>query len=313
MTRRWLRRAALAALLLAGGCDDEPRGAPVGASASAPSASASAAAPQHRLPGFTATVDGEILPLAAALAFSRGGAALHVTLSTHDLECDKIAGAGFRLEPGETLFDFTLAPVNVPGEGERWMITGSRLGDVSRQGELGRAEVSAFDPRRTVKVKLDRVPLAFPPKTVLLDGELSATGCGILPVTERATVRPQRDLVVELDGKRLTMNGASLVVQKGGRELRLTSEPHACDKGLAGSDVGIELMLPDGRDRASRVRVSGFAVPRPLSVQDADAALSLRIDTPAEAGAIDVAVSGEVGLAGHTLLVDGVAHAESCP
>lgn len=298
-------RASLLCLLAVCACHPSE-----GSPAPAASATVSAAPKKSKLVGFTASIDGEPLVLDSAVAFSRGGAALHLTVSTHPLECDKMAGAGFRVEPGESLFDFTIAPVVVPKEGEVWMVTGSRLGDVSRQGELGRAEVSAYDPRKTVVASFEGLSLAFPPKSVVLDGKLSATACGILPVSERAKVRRQGDLKVELDGKALVMHGASLV---GERELRLTSEPHACDKGVAGSDVGIELTLGEGSTGFSKLRVSGYSVARPLMAKQDEAGMSVRALESTARDERDVALSGEIDLGGHRLLIDGVAHAERCP
>lgn len=306
-----MTRASLIAVVSALVCGCNPsEGSPAAARATA-SASASVAPKKSQLVGFSATIDDTPLALDSAVAFSRGGAALHLTVSTHPLECDKMAGAGFRVEPGESLFDFTIAPVVVPGEGEVWMVTGSRLGDVSRQGELGRVEVSANDPRKTVVASFKALSLAFPPKTVVLDGKLSATACGILPVSERAKVRRQQDLKVELDGKSWLMHGASLVA--GGRELRLTSEPHACDKGIQGSDIGIELTLAEDATTPAKLRVSGYSVARPLMAKQGEAGLAVRVGAAEAGGESDVAISGEIDLGGHPLLVDGVAHAERCP
>ncbi len=310
-----LQRATLIAFMLGGsGCDSPNTSAAAHRSSAAATPSIASAKPRKsKLVGFSAKLGDTELVLDSALAFSRGGAALHVTLSTHPLECEKITGAGFRLEPAEFLVDFTVAPVTVPGKGEQWMVTGSRLGDVSRQGALGHVETTATDPRNTVKMSMQKVALAFPPTMLVLDGKLTAMGCGVVPLTERAKVRPQKELKVLLDDKPLTMNGASIVNDARGRTLRITSEPHACDKGVLGSDVGIEVTLARDDSTMTRLRVSGFSVARPLSTEKSQGGLSIRFDG-ADAGAEQsVAVTGEVGMGGHTLLIDGIAHVEICP
>jgi hypothetical protein len=193
------------------------------------------------------------------------------------------------------------------------MITGSRLGDVSRQGVLGDVEVTAFDPRKTVKLVLPKVSLAFPPTNLLLEGKLSATGCGVVPLTERAKVRRQKRLQAELDDKALVMNGASIMSDQRGRIIRITSEPHACDKGIQGSDVGIEITLSADDSKMARMRVSGFSVPRPLLSKSGEEGLTISFEGEAEGNERDVSLSGEMGLAGHKLLLDGVARVEICP
>ncbi len=297
------------ACLAAVGCDS---------SATAPAASTTVAPPTaptvSKLSGFTATIEGKPLVLDSAVAFSRGGSALHITVSTHPLECDKIAGTGFRLEPGEALFDFTVAPVMKDEKTSVWMITGSRLGDVTRQGELGEVEVTAFDPREKVKMTMKNVPLAFPPTaTVMMDGSLVAEGCAIVPITSRAKVRKQDGLAVTLDGKKLLVHGASMSRTAKGRVLRLTTEPHACDKGGQGSDVAIEMTVGDAADEATEVRVSGYSIPRPWLLKGEAAKVTATFGESTDPLMQEVVVGGAVRKGKHTLAVEGTVQAELCP
>lgn len=299
--------AALGSLGCLLGCGDKSA-----ATATTATASASAAPKKSKLVGFTAKVDDKELILDSALAFSRGGSALHITLSTHPIPCDKIAGAGFKLEPGEFVVDFTLAPVFQPGGKIVWKITGSRLGDVTRQGALGDVTVLLADPRRTVKIELDDVALVFPPTKLVLDGTLVAAGCGVIPLTERAKVRPQKAMRVELNGKRRVINGASVATIKGKRTLRLTTEPHACDKGVQGSDMGIAIALAEDGS-AESLTVTGFGIPRPLRSKPGMLPANVQFDEAGQRALMDVAISSDLELGKDRLVMDGVARVEICP
>ena len=77
--------------------------------------------------------------------------------------------------------------------------------------------------------------------------------------------------------------------------------------------MGIEITLAENEDRMLKMRVSGFSIPRPLISKKGEEGLNLSFEGEAAGGERDVVVSGEIGLAGHTLVLDGVARVEICP
>jgi hypothetical protein len=301
---------ALLALLSILGCRgrDEPRGA-----APAPTKSAPQGIRPTKVVGLESTLDKTPLPLENAFAFSRGGSALHLMFSTHPLACENLGGAGFELQPGELAFDVTVAPSLRPDGKERWSITGSRLGGMTRQGDLGQVDVEAADPHKTVKVKFKDAALAFPPNEIGLDGSVSATPCAILPWSDKARVRPQRELAVELAGKRIAIHGASLTPEVGGvRTLTITSEPHACGHGVMGSDYGVRIELATGADGlvAQRVLVSGYSLTRELAAKEVAHSVAVKLGD--EAAEIEATVTADLEVGGYHLAIDGRVRAEPC-
>ena len=185
--------------------------------------SAAAPARKSKVIGFTAKIDGIELPLETALAFSRGGSAIQLTMSTHPLACKHLAGRGFKVEPNEVTFDLTLAPSLAADGTTPWHITGARLGSTSRQGQLAPASVGAFDPRGRVTTSFDAA-LHFPPSKLEVSGTINTLGCGILPWSDKAMVRPQKSLRLAIADKRIAINGASLArTKKGELRIHLTS------------------------------------------------------------------------------------------
>ena len=95
-----MRRSSLLLVLALVGCDDE----------SAPPAAT--ATPRPAVTSF-ASLGGMPVPFASVLAFSRGGEALQILASTHEVGCDDLRGAYVR-EAGELTVELTLAQVVKP-------------------------------------------------------------------------------------------------------------------------------------------------------------------------------------------------------
>lgn len=291
-------------------------------SSGAPTASASAIAPFDYLP-IEVTWKNKPLKIASALAFSRGGDALHVTLSTHPLSCADMR-RGVQRHPGEVNLDLTLAPLLSSGGEEPWSITRARFGEITRQGKLAPVELSTFNPSETVKTELD-VTLPFPPDQLKLKGELDVTGCGLMPRAMEAKVIRQDDLKVSLAGKTLVMNGATLTqTSKGERQLRISTEPLSCRPTIA-SDAVISLTLPPEGNVPSAVRAEGYILPRPLVAEPEEGAMTVAPATPKQGrGGSDSAtdsisdprarfdLKGELALSGYPLVVEGRVVAQRC-
>ncbi|HZO12598.1 MAG TPA: hypothetical protein VFB62_05055 [Polyangiaceae bacterium] len=279
--------------------------------APARSASSQPPTPAPTLPGLKATLDHKPLPLRTALAYSRGGAALHITLSTHPITCKDIGGEGTVRLAGETTVDVTLAPRLLPDGNSDWRVMRARLGPVTRQGDLGSAKVTAFDPRKPVSGELELAVIFPPPEahTLNLAGRIQAEGCGLRPYSLDAKVRPQKDLRIELAGKAILAHGASVTRRRDGDLMLLfTSEPHACAVGARGSDFAITLQL-SATGEAKSARVEGYSLPK--LVEGKVEGMAVRFDTAGDAG-VRVEVAGTTELNGYRLMLDGNAEAESC-
>jgi hypothetical protein len=302
-----------------GGCGDDrgKQSQPV----SAPESATSAEAPAPAFPDLVLSVGGQRATVRSVLAYSRGGRALQLALSTHPLECKHLARGGTLLEAGEKTLDVTVAPLLYPDGDERWAVTRARLGQVSRQGELGTASVTASDPKGSVKLALDAT-LVFPPpprgkgepQQLLLKGDLVTQGCGVVPLDGRTRPRPQLDVTWQLAGERIAVRGASLARQRSGAlEVRLTSEPHGCEGGVAGSDFALTLALDESEPLARSLRVEGYGLGRLLGGKLADSAVEVRLGGDSDRDReITVELAGRTEQGGYAIVLDGRAVLENC-
>jgi hypothetical protein len=194
------------------------------------------------------------------------------------------------------------------------------VGRITRQGTLGKATVLAYDPREIVRAKFEaevQMPATKPAartSKLVVAADIKAEGCGLLPLNTNAEVRPQNKIEVELATKRIKIFGASLYIAPDGRrQVRLTSEPHACSTGVQGSDYGITLELPAEGDHATMVRVEGYALSRTLVEKLDDGAMAARF-LPALDDSIPVAaeIAGEAKPGGYELKLSGTASLEIC-
>jgi hypothetical protein len=250
---------------------------------------------------MTARYKNEAIPLTSALAFSRGGAALQLTLSTHELTCAHLREKVTR-HPDEVSFDLTLAPLLAPDGAERWSLTRARFGIVTREGDLGAVTIDTYNPHEDVTLPFDHT-LHFPPDQLVLKGPLTAKGCGVLPWSGEAEVRRQNRLEVSLGGKALTMNGATSRRQTDGETLRISSEPHPCGS-VVGSDLALTLKLSE-RGVVS-LRAEGYVLPRALFSELGPGAIAITRHGD------DSELAGRVDLGGYALELAGTVSPRAC-
>jgi hypothetical protein len=265
-------------------------------------------------------VDEKPVAIRSILAHSRGGRALQLTFSTHQLNCQDLRRRGTLLEPDETAFDITLAEQLTPAGDQAWAVTRVRLGKTSRQGNLGEATVSADDPNKTVRAKV-KLALLNPagragsgtPRSLQLAGEVTAVGCGLMTGFETSDARYQKDLRVSVAGARIAIHGATLSKSPKGVVLRLSSEPHTCKTGPAGADLAIALTLGEAREAVTEARLTGYQLPRRLrSVLD-DEGIAARLATHSDdEGGTTVELSGAAPVGGYVLEVNGTARPRLC-
>ena len=312
-SRRRLVSLALVAALY--GCDS---------ASSTPTAStttSASAAPAFDYLPIDGSWKNEPLKIASAVAFSRGGSALHVSLSSHPLTCRDLK-RGVQKVPGEVAVDLTLAPLlGVDGK-ETWSVTRARFGPITRQGNLAPVTLSTFSPQETIATELD-AGISFPPDELRLKGAFDIAGCGLMPWDKDARVLKQEQLKVTLAGKTLPMNGATFEVERDGkRTLRISTEPHACGA-TVGSDVALIITLPKkdfgAGDAVSpvSVRAEGYMLPRPIGAKEV-AALEVKPVAEGDGGGAPAGdlrrleVTGELSLSGYALTVAGTVSAQSC-
>jgi hypothetical protein len=274
---------ALFALFALSGCDGGGTAAP------APSATA-----KPVVTSFASLGEAPI-PFASVLAYSRGGAALHLLASTHTIGCDDLSGAYLR-EAGELTVELTLAPL---ANEDRWAVTRLRFGKDTRQGDLGRVTPTAVDPKKPVRV--DLAP-AGPWGQLHLGGKVEATPCGVLSVVQTPP-REQPDLRFSLDGRSVAIRAASYETES--RKLRLSTEPHDCRGGLAHSDVALTLILGDGA--VDHAKLEGYRLVRSAGAKATS--LAATID---EGEGTSIELSGKAEVGGYQLEVGGTLEATRC-
>lgn len=321
--RRLVVPLAIAVALGALGCESNPP-----APTPSPTADASAAPAFDYLP-IEASWKNRPLELASAVAFSRGGRALHVSLSTHPLTCADIK-RGVQKVPDEIAVDLTLAPLLSKQGEESWAITRARFGPITRQGDLAPVTLSTFHPKETIKTTL-KARLSFPPDELVLNGRFDIDGCGLRPWSTEALVLRQSELNVTLAGRALSMNGATLeTAANGERVLRISTEPRACGA-TAGSDATLIITLAKGAsdggeaadDAPTSVRAEGYTLPRPIAAKDA-AGLKVKPvvgspggapptgDETADPAQARFDVDGALSLSGYALTIAGTVTAQRC-
>jgi hypothetical protein len=309
-------RRALPLVLLLAACKSDPPPRP-----GAPGATLDTApAPTSAFPGFVARLDGNDLPLQSALAFSRGGSALHLTFSTVPIACENLTGPGIVREPGEITFDVTVAPLF--GSSDAWNVTRAKLGRATRQGKLGSADVTSSDPGAQVAMRLAST-LTFPAaasattkdQKLELEGTITAQGCGVVALSE-AEATPQPRFALELDGKRLDVRGATLVRKRlGSVELRLSTEPHDCANGPLGSDLAVMIALDDRGDAVQSVALEGYRLPQYMPAVLEPGSLFVRFERPLgdDATRATAEISGGASVKTHRLSVLGPVALSVCP
>lgn len=296
----------------------------VGCESSSPTPTASPTASATAEPAFDyLPIEGrwknEPLKMASAVAFSRGGTALHVSLSSHPLTCQDLQ-RGVQTVPDEVAVDLTLSPLLRPDGQQTWSVTRARFGPITRQGNLAPVTLSTFSPKETISAELD-ARISFPPDELRLKGTFDIAGCGLMPRDKNARALEQEQLTVTLAGKTMPMTGATFEIERDGtRKLRISTEPHACGAAV-GSDVAIIITLPkEGTDDAApprSIRAEGYMLPRPIGAKDLGS-LTVKPAVTADGGGApskDVSrfeVTGELSLSGYALAIGGTVSARRC-
>ncbi|MEM1029714.1 MAG: hypothetical protein AAF928_08920 [Myxococcota bacterium] len=254
---------------------------------------------------------GRRIPFSSLLAYSRGGRAIQLMASTHALACgDLEKSAGIRAEAGEVTLALTVAPRLDPGGGETWSVGRVRYNQITRQGTYGKAEARGVDPKGDIDLTLDaRLSVPGARGDLVIRGDVSVAGCGVVPLRRDALERAQTDLAVSVAGRTYPMRGATFEPSSPPK-LRLSTEPHGCGS-VAGSDLGLTITLAEKDNVATRIRLDGFVLPLTLAGKlDRVAAIPRQPLDGKDTLAIEL--QGDTKLGAYTLALRGIVNADIC-
>ncbi len=153
-----------------------------------------------------------------------------------------------------------------------------------------------------------------------VDGAIVARGCGVVPASDRvhvvsaqAKAARQKDLEVNVAGKRIPIQGATIQPTSDGESLKLTlsSQPLSCKAGIRGADVVLQVFLSGNPLKANSVRLQGDLFG---AAYEGDASMRVKADGPLD-GSSDVTfhLDGKVDDAvGYSMALSGKLVAEQC-
>ena len=266
-----------------------------------PTASAAALAPLGDKPATFVYRDDKRV-IGTALAFTNGGSAVHVVVSTHQRFCDNIRGNKIVAQNYEVFLGATVAH-QLDGKTGAWndFIVANRFGNSIHVFNASR-------PGGEVKIlsgtaaKDDTLELAIRTTAdgATLDGVLSARGCGDLLV-DRAPAPP--GVVLTVAGKAHTIRSARVLGSGATRVLSLSTAPVGCgsegelgDAVLTvkhgGGDHPRELHMGGDMYAHSRAEPSELANMRVKLVQDANTSdFTFELEGQAKIGDYTVSVN----------------------
>jgi hypothetical protein len=252
---------ALALAALAGCEKSAPPSA--GGGGSAPGQAAPAGAGGDPGAGLVVTREGKPVRMTSAVALSRGGGAIEITMSTRPLDCQS---AGLGMEPmdeTQTQVRVVIAPLLRASGASEWAVSRTYFRGGNDDRERGAIAGGPYDASKDVSVTLPKLELHSAGKhkeTVTVEGPLVAKGCGVVPGDRAAKPRPQPDVTFSVAGRTMPVLGAVIERRKSATTvLRLATHPLDCrDYGLD-ADLVWELYL-DG-DQISRAQLRGALLP----------------------------------------------------
>lgn len=284
----------------------------------APAASASLASATISPHGFR--VDDEPFVPSAILAIgTEGEASWRLTVARKPTTCADLAASYPEHPKDDGALDLWLVePVGRGDSVEPWAYhSGHELTANGARGLIARA---AMLDRVTVgvdRIDVKGLELALQsrgpnPKLYQHNGELVASRCPRVPRPEPA--RPQPKLTLTIDGKSLTIRGATLRDDGGQLYLRLTRAPHRCDSVVTeGFDFYLDLVLVGSPPKVSHVALVGGAFPE--SATGSKGNDTFVVDAPALGAAprdVTMRVAGNLDAGGYAVAMKGELVATHC-
>ena len=298
------RFACLGCLFLIVGCDALPSN-----SLAQSTASASAALPTTPL---AFVVNGETKSPKSVLAFSEGGHAVQLVVSTLQMSCRDVLAKNQPHKEGELTVTASVAPAFDEHGVERWRVRRMEIPGASSDKNLGPAMLVDRTDRQ-IKLRLDAKHYARPdgkPMKIELRGEATADNCGLTPAARRLKPQP---IDLELQGKSYKVTSA-IVKPSAENDYELIASTGAgdCDNtpGGNGSDLWLRCEVKGGA--VARVQVDGDV----LGVTLLDDSLPLWKIVPKGPligdGVVEIDISANRNLFGYKLRVKGTVTALRC-
>ncbi len=266
--------------------------------------------------GFTARSTrkgGAAIDYRFALAYRyEGSKVLHVELSTHQRGCTDVGADERELSPGESIVDLDVAPQLSSGA-ETFAVVGvyEQTAKGTKSFVLGRradVKVVAGNPLEEVRLVVSNGKALVDDEPVV-EGTIVAWGCRVVPSPWAASdpkAVPQPGLTLEVDGKKLAVQGAIHRVTR--KEIVLSTQGLDCNQEATETDVRVT--LSDGGDE---VNVGGYGItgaeraePQKTPLKVVLQAFALGRETD------DVELSGAFTVVGHRGKLQGKAKLKSC-
>jgi hypothetical protein len=234
-------------------------------------------------------VNGKPLVFKSAVAYSKGGSAIFLELSTANPECGDFAGKGRMLARGEKYATLIVAPVLNPDGTQETSITYMSFASHSKQGqEIGSLSVERADPTDGIRGALDITFVAEandflkrPRSELTLKGPFEARGCGLFGAKDGPS--PQKGVSLKIADKAFDVVGARIkptTFPSPGFDLELSTAPMTCSSWDSG-DVNLKLHF--AKDKAvSSATLSGAVFQSPLSVSLQEKEPSIALTTKNE-------------------------------
>jgi len=267
-----------------------------------------------RSPGthLRAKLDGKPVTFKSAVALSRGGRAVELTLATYKLDCDSAARGMTPFDRDKLLVTVVVSPVLRSTGAEEWTVTKTIYQGDNNARPRGAVVAKAIDPRRTVELKLPPLSLdsaTKPTKTVELEGRVFATGCG-----ERrrpgssAKPRRQKRLTFSVAGMPLPIEGAVVERSSRGETIRLSTQPLDCE-GLGVDADAVWELRRDENYAMLRGNIFTRQMSQSFSVRNKEPVVKVR---STKAGVVLIDLEGKYRQLGYDVVVSGTVKALSC-
>ncbi len=276
--------------------------------------------------------DGRSVDVKSALAYSRGGSAIYLRVSSQPHQCSDIAprpgsGGKYGRSEEDLWFDAMITPQLKADGSTSWQVGYTYFRGTSGDFLSVPATVTAQDVSTdgTVKASFEAIipkplpglPAKFKKKPVTVSGLVTATGCGRIEF-EEVPARPQNAVVVKVAGQRTEIQSASLREGAHGPELVLSSQPRAaCDKmHRYGIDFELIIGLDGSPPKVTRLGLRGnrilmnpwaqYRTDKPGLDFTANGAI-LQNSEP-----IELTLNGTADLMGYPVSVEGQVSAQQC-
>jgi len=276
--------------------------------------------------------DGRSIDVKSALAYSRGGSAIYLRVSSEPHQCGDIAprpeaDGKYGQTKDEVWFDAMVAPRLKADGSTAWQVGYTYFRGTSSDVPSVPATVTEQDVSKdgTVKASFDAtipeplpgLPAKFKKQPVTVSGQVTAKGCGRIDY-EEVPARPQKKVAVVIAGQPTEIQSAVLREGAYGPELVLSSQPRAaCDKMRRyGVDIELIIDLKGTPPKVSRLGLRGNRILQdPWAQYQADKP-GLDLTTHGtlfqKSEPIDLKLSGTADLMGYSVSVEGQVSAEQC-